>query len=185
MTRWYISNRVKRAGLTLALASPLLLGSFAQAADNLEFSGALVEAACNLHLGDEDIELNFNSVIDRYLYRYGMTPARPFELRLDDCDDSVLSRVTLSFSGTESTELPGLLAFDATSMARGVAVGLQTGSGQPLAINDSNGLRMALTTGDMVIPLQAYLKIEPTALSNQSIELGDFKATAFFALDYD
>ncbi|VXC36305.1 fimbrial protein [Pseudomonas sp. 8O] len=185
MTQWHTPNRFKRAGLALALLSPFLFGGLAQAADNLEFTGALVEAACDLHAGDDDIELDFNTVIDRYLYRYGETPARPFTLRLDDCDNSVLTGVRLTFSGTESIELPGLLAFDPSSTAKGVAVALQTAGGQPLKINDTSGLLLALPSGDMTIPLQAYLKAEPTAVTSQSIVLGDFKATAYFALDYE
>ena len=181
MTPWHTP---KWAGLALALVAPLLFGSTAQAADNLEFTGALVEAACNLHAGDDDIELDFNSVIDHYLYSFGETPARPFSLRLEDCDNSVLTGVRLTFKGTESNELAGLLAFDPVSTASGVAVALQTAGGQPLPINSASGLLLNLPAGDMVIPLQAYLKIEPTARANQSIVLGSFKATTTFALDY-
>jgi len=184
MTQWHTPNRAKRAGLALALISPLLFGGPAQAADNLEFTGALVEAACNLRAGDDDIELNFNTVIDRYLYRYGETPVRAFSLHLDDCDNSVLTGVKLTFKGTESTELPGFLAFDGGSTASGVVVGLQTAGGQLLPINDTSGMSLTLPSGNLIIPLQAYLKAEPTAQNTQAIELGNFKATAEFLLTY-
>lgn len=178
-------KRFKRAALALALLSPLLLNGFGQAADNLEFTGALVDAACNLHTGDDDIELDFNTVINNYLYTYGETPARPFYLRLDDCDNSVLTGVRLTFKGTESTELPGLLALDPSSTAKGIAVAVQTAGGQALLINNATGVLITLPDGNLVIPLQALLKAEPTAKSNQSIDLGDFKATATFALNYE
>lgn len=185
MNQWHNSGRFKRTCLALVLLSPLLVGGNADATDNLEFTGVLVEAACNLHTGDDDIELDFNTVINNYLYSYGETPARSFTLRLDDCDNSVLTGVRLTFSGTESTELPGLLALDPTSTARGVAVAVQTAGGQALPINNTSGVLIALPDGDLVVPLQARLTAEPTAKSNQSIELGDFKATAYFALDYE
>ncbi len=58
-------------GLLLAGAS----GS-ALAADNMYFHGALVAEPCTLRPGDEDIRLDFGSVIDKYLYTYGRTPGR-------------------------------------------------------------------------------------------------------------
>lgn len=185
MTTCHTPNRSMRSALALALLAPLLLASTTQAADNLEFTGALVEAACNLHTGDDDIELDFNTVINNYLYSYGETPARPFSLRLDDCDNNVLTGVRLTFKGTESLEQPGLLAFDPGSGASGAAVALQTAGGQPLPINSATGLLLALPSGNMVIPLQAYLKVEPTAKNNQAIVLGEFKATTTFELNYE
>ena len=184
MTQWHTPNRAKRAGLALALVSPLLFGGPAQAADNLEFTGALVEAACNLRAGDDDIELNFNTVIDRYLYRYGLTPVRAFALRLQACDSQLLTGARLRLTGSESTELPGLLTLDGTSTANGVVIGLQSASGQALPVNGDDAWSLALAPGDLTIALQAYLEAEPSAQSSRNIVLQRFNATAFVALDY-
>lgn len=171
------------AGLTLSLVSALLLSQSIQAADNMQFKGALVNAPCTLHPGDEELELDFQTVIDRYLYRYSETPTRPFSLRLDDCDTAVMNGAELKFTGTESPELSGFLAFDAGSTASGAAIGLQTAAGQPLLVNGT-ALSVALVPGNMEIALQAYLKAEPTARINEAIALGSFRATTHFTLEY-
>lgn len=182
MNRW-MRQRAGRAGAVLALLSPLAISPVVQAADNVEFTGTLVNAPCTLHPGDDEQELSFNSVVDSYLYRYGQTRSRPFSLRLDDCDTSVMTGVKLTFKGKESLELPGHLAFDDSSVAQGVVVGLQTAAGQALPIQGA-GITLGLTPGNMEIALQAYLKAEPVAQNNQGIVRGPFTATATFALDY-
>lgn len=180
MSRWHTPNRAIRAALVLGT---LVLSAAAQAADNVEFTGVLVHAPCTLHPGDDEQELDFSTVSARDLYVLGQTPSRSFSLRLEDCDTSVMNGVTLTFSGEESTELPGFLAFDAGSLARGVVVGLQSENGQPLPLNGA-GMNLALTPGNVLIPLQAYLKVEPTAQGNQGIVKGPFTATATFELTY-
>lgn len=65
------------------------------AADNMHFSGALVAEPCTLRPGDEDIRLDFGTVIDKYLYTYGRTPGKAFSLVLQDCDISLGNRGAL------------------------------------------------------------------------------------------
>ncbi|MFC0227457.1 fimbrial protein [Serratia aquatilis] len=177
MKQWH---EVWRPQLLLAV---LLVSSAAQAADNLAFKGALVNAPCTLRSGDEAQSLDFGSVIDKYLYSDTRTPSRPFTLHLDDCDTSVMTGVKLTFTGTESAELPGLLALDAASAASGVAIGMETAGGQALPLN-VQGSSTPLTPGNMVIALKAYVRAEPAAQASRSIVRGPFTATATFALEY-
>ncbi|MFC0228823.1 fimbrial protein [Serratia aquatilis] len=177
MKQWH---EVWRTRLFLAA---LLITPVAQAVDNLAFKGTLVNAPCTLRPGDEAVVLEFGSVIDKYLYRYTRTPSRAFSLHLDDCDTSVMTGVKLKFSGTESVPLPGLLALGGTSVARGVAIGMETQGGQALPLNVSGPVTQ-LTAGNMVLWLQAYVQAEPQAQSSRGIVPGPFSATATFALDY-
>lgn len=154
-----------------------------KAVENLQFRGGLVNAPCTLRLEDRDLTLDFGTVIDKYLYSYGRTPSKPFSLHLDDCETSVVTGVTLTFTGTESAELPGLLALDSGSVARGIAVGIANGSGQPWPLN-SPGPAINLVPGNMVISLQAYIEAEPTAKALKQIERGPFTAVATFSLAY-
>ncbi|OMQ18964.1 hypothetical protein BMI79_21520 [Serratia oryzae] len=173
-----------RKGLALLLLTPpLLMAVPAQAVDNLAFKGTLVNAPCTLRVGDEDIMLDFGTVIDKYLYSDSRTPSRAFSLHLDDCDTAVMTGVKLTFSGTESAGLPGLLVLDATSVARGVAIGMETSGGQALPLN-VQGSTTPLTPGNMVIALQAYVQAEPAAQASKGIVRGPFTATATFALEY-
>lgn len=176
MIRW---QTLPQGGLALLL---LLCGPV-KAAENLVFSGALVNAPCTLRPGDEAIELEFRTVIDKFLYSDTRTPAQPFALHLDDCDAAVAKGVKVTFMGTESTPLPGLLALDAASVARGVAIGIENSAGQPVPLNVQSAV-IPLTQGDMAIGFQAYVQIEPAAKANQGVVHGTFSATATFALDY-
>ncbi|MGT4067294.1 UNVERIFIED_CONTAM: fimbrial protein [Aeromonas hydrophila] len=181
MKRW--SLQICKRYLCLSLMAWLGWAGAAQAVDNLDFRGGLVNAPCTLRAGDEDLTLEFGTVIDKYLYTNARTPSRPFALHLDDCDTTVLTGVTLTFRGTESLELPGLLALDPSSQARGIAVGIESGAGQPWPLNGA-GATISLIPGNMVIPLQAYLEVEPTARNSQGIVRGPFMATATFSLTY-
>jgi type 1 fimbria pilin len=181
-TAWDSQN-ARRGLALLLLTAPLLMASPVQAVDNLAFKGALVNAPCTLRAGDDNIALDFGTVIDKYLYSDSRTPSRAFSLHLDDCDTSVMTGVKLTFTGIQSTGLPGLLALDAASVARGVAIGMETDGGQALPLNVQSGTT-PLTPGNMVIALRAYVQAEPAAQASQSIVRGPFTATATFALEY-
>lgn len=154
------------------------------AADNMHFSGALVAEPCTLRPGDEDIRLDFGTVIDKYLYTYGRTPGKAFTLVLQDCDISLGNTVKVTFSGAESGALPGLLKPDGGSQATGIALGLETMAGAPLALNKpSEGY--AIGKGSNSLQLQVYVRGEPEAIAQKSIGLGAFSSVATFGLEYE
>lgn len=166
-------------GLLLAGASGSGL-----AADNMYFHGALVAEPCTLKPGDEDIQLDFGTVIDKYLYANSRTPAKPFTLTLQDCDLSLGKTVKVTFNGNKSLELPDLLAPDGGSQASGIALGLETAEGKPVALNKPSQ-EMTLASGSTSLALQVYVQGEPAALAQKSIGLGAFSAVATFGLEYE
>lgn len=173
----------KRLGCVLALVAGMAAGSV-MAADNMLFHGALVAEPCTLKPGDEDIRLDFGTVIDKYLYANGRTTTKPFTLTLQDCDLSLGQTVKITFSGNKSLELPDLLALDGGSQASGIALGLETAEGKPVALNKPSQ-EMTLASGSTSLALQVYVQGEPTALAQKSIGLGAFSAVATFGLEYE
>ncbi|WP_368925985.1 fimbrial protein [Serratia marcescens] len=167
------------------LSAMLLTGASGNgmAADNLLFSGALVAEPCTLRPGDEDIRLDFGTVIDKYLYSHGRTMAKPFSLVLQDCDISLGNMVKLTFSGTESGVLPGLLAVDSSSQANGIALGLETAAGKPIILNKA-GPGFTLYKGSNTLQFQVYIQGEPQAITQKKIGLGVFSAIATFSMEY-
>lgn len=162
--------------LTVSLFSPAQAGE-----NNLNFSGALVSEPCDLDPQSQEISVDFGEVAKKYLYVNTRTNSKAFVIHLTNCDITLGSSVLVTFVGTESTALPGLLAVD-TPMT-GVAVGLEYPDGTPLLFNQaSSGL--PLVAGNNDLTFGAYIEGEPDAITNESIVSGSLAATAIFEMSY-
>lgn len=174
-----------RSGFTVMIL-PLALAIFAARGgeDNLQFRGALVAEPCVIPPGEENIALDFGTVISKYLYANQRTKSEPFILHLTECDPAIAGSVSVTFSGVESAALPGLLAPDAGSAAKGIAIGIETASGSAQPLNKPSP-SAALLAGDNRLSWQAFVQGEPAALADKSLTPGAFTATATFSLDYE
>lgn len=161
----------------------LLLSLPAIGSDNLRLHGALVAEPCSINPGDDLVEVDFGTIVDKYLYLNQRTAGHGFQLRLADCDIALGNLVKVKFKGTENSSLPGLLALNAGSQASGVAIGIETPAGQALALGQFS-TAYTLTNGSNAINLQAYVRAEPAALAAQNIQRGAFTAVATFSLEY-
>ncbi|WP_411749727.1 fimbrial protein [Serratia marcescens] len=183
-----VIQRHWRAGATVLVLAQLLsvipVGEVLAAGENnVHLYGALVAEPCVIPAGDEEIQLNFGGIVDKYLYQNTRTPGQAFSIHLADCDLTLGGAVKMTFMGTENSALPGLLAVDSGS-AKGIAIGLETADAKAVKINQVSD-KYPLREGDNVIPFRAYVQGEPMALTNQSIEHGTFNATATFSLEYE
>lgn len=167
-----------------AMAALLLCSQLSLAAENMRLHGALVAEPCVIPPGDETVVLDFDTVIDKYLYLNTRTPGQPFTLHLAQCDLSLGKTVRVTFSGTESAALPGLLALSGGSQASGIAIGMETPQGGSLPINQQ-GKAQTLVSGTNILTAQAYVQGEPDALKHKTIERGPFSAVATFSLEYE
>ncbi|WP_447889711.1 fimbrial protein [Serratia fonticola] len=177
-------DRVVKMGAVVPLLAALATGTVQAAGENVRLYGALVAEPCVIPPGEEDITLDFGTVIDKYLYLNTRTLGQSFSLHLAECDVSLGKMVKVTFLGKENMALPGLLAIDNVSQATGIAIGLETAEARPVLINQANG-KYPLQDGDNRIALKAYVQGEPVAIRNQSIGRGPFSATATFSLEYE
>lgn len=172
-------------GTPLLMIPVLLAGApVAKAVDNVYLYGALVAEPCLIPAGEETIALDFGTVIDKSLYQNTRTAGQAFSLHLTECDVSLGKTLKVTFQGTESQALPGLLALDAGSQAKGIAIGLETTGAKALPINRASE-SYRLQNGDNRIALRAYVRGEPEAIRQQRIGRGGFSATATFSLEYE
>ncbi|CAI1772235.1 Fimbria A protein precursor [Serratia quinivorans] len=181
------SGHPRTQAVALLLAQALIaipLPSLAADDNNVHLHGALVAEPCVILPGDEDITLDFGTIIDKYLYLNTRTLGQAFDIHLEECDLTLGKTVSVRFTGTESTALPGLLALDGGSEATGIAIGLETPSAQPLPLNQASN-KSLLQEGSNSIALKAYVQGEPDALREQRIERGPFSAVATFHLEYE
>lgn len=96
------------ANRMVCCAAALLLCSVpAGATENMRLHGALVAEPCVIPPGDETVVLDFDTVIDKYLYLNTRTPGQTFELHLAQCDLSLGKTVRVTFSGAESAGCRG------------------------------------------------------------------------------
>jgi len=181
------SGHLRTQALALLLAQALMavpMPTLAAGDNNVYLHGVLVAEPCVISPGDEEILLDFGTVIDKYLYLHTRTLGQAFEIHLKECDLTLGKTVSVTFTGTESNALPGLLALDGGSEASGVAIGLETSSAQPLPLNQASD-KLLLQAGNSIISLKAYVQGEPGALRGQRIERGPFSAVATFRLEYE
>lgn len=150
----------------------------------IKIRGLLVAEACTVRPGDENIIVDFGTIVDKYLYINQKTPLEKFNIHLDDCDNSIFNNVTVKFEGTENPNLPGLLAIDNGSMASGIGIELFEDSGKKIPINSLTSA-YRLENGTNILSFTANVQGEPDAIKNRSIGLGYFTATAVFNLIYD
>ncbi len=157
----------------------------ASAEDNtgrMHLYGTLLELPpCNINNGD-NIEVDFNSTGAKDLYNNGRTWDRYFTIDLEDCETSNYGLVSVTFTGPESTELPGYLQMENAST--GAAIGIAEQDGTFLGLNKTSTVTR-LTNGNVALVFRAFLQGEPTALANHSIRLGEFRATSLFILTYE
>jgi len=170
--------------LNTALIAGLLALSCAAQADNVRLHGALVAEPCVIAPGDENVRLDFGTVIDKYLYANERTHGQAFDIRLGECDLSLGKTVKVTFSGTENQSLKGLLAIEGSSQASGIAIGMETQGGQPLPLNKA-GEGYRLGAGNNTLTVLAYVQGEPEAIARRTIARGPFSAIATFRLEYE
>ena len=176
------------SGLGACFHAALIAGALASScpaqADNVRLHGALVAEPCVIAPGDENMRLDFGTVIDKYLYANERTHGQAFDIRLGECDLSLGKTVKVTFSGPENTSLKGLLAIDGGSKASGIAIGMETQAGQPLPLNKIGGAYQ-LVSGSNTLTVLAYVQGEPEAIAQRRIVRGPFSATATFNLEYE
>lgn len=180
-----ISKRRIALGLLLlitAQAGRAAGGEVKEVSNNLRFDGQLVADPCELDPASSAITLDFGTVIDTYLYLHTRTHAQPFVIKLKECDLTLGTQVEVTFKGTESTELPGLLAVTSPADS-GLAIGMSLPNGTPLPFNKTVPA-FFLHSGNSELELNGYVIGEPSALANRTLRRGVFSALATFELNY-
>jgi type 1 fimbria pilin len=177
---------VKRPRASVLLLVPLLVFSrVVTAADNMRLYGVLVAEPCVIPPGQGEIQLDFGSIMDKELYQNQRTLGQRFELKLEECDLSLGNVVTVTFTGIENPQLPGLLALEASSEAKGIAIGLETLAGERLPLGKPS-TKYDLQVGSNTLALKAYVQGEAKAIADRTIKRGTFRSvTATFKLDYE
>lgn len=164
----------------------ILFPSFLFAGDNLKFDGELVRLPCIISSGDDNISLNFGNIVDKYLYANERTLGQRITIHLINCDSSLAKVVHISFSGVENNALPGYLKVNTGSVTPGFAIGIEGGDNEGvIGINHSSQIKLKLEAGFMDVTFNAFVRGEPQAIVNRTINRGAFNAIVNFNLTYE
>lgn len=152
---------------------------------DLSFKGMVMAYPCSIAPDSERVQVDLGKISTKSLYINGKTQPVPFTIKLQNCTPSVFASVTVTFSGTENSNLADRLVISATSPgnAGGVGIGLLEEDDTPVYLNTPT---TPTSISDTVLRLnyQAFVEAEPTALANGTIATGPFTATANYTLNY-
>lgn len=165
----------------LGLTAP----SHAVTSTTVNYSGTLIALPCTVEPGMENLYVDLGVTPTKSLYRFTRTAGKVFEFRLDDCDTSLGSTITGSFTAPLYNAAEGLLDFSPGSTAKGAGIGLETVSGTPITVNDGSVYKVPIQDGNMVIRGRAYVQGEQQALATKSLVPGDFYAVLTYQLSYE
>lgn len=163
------------------LCSGLLFCSAVHSAD-VEVKGQLVFEPCTLSQASENITLSFGTIVKNYFYTADRTPPESFTIELEGCDTTIGKEAFITFRGTESIGLPGLLVPDNGTLP-GLAIGIETPEGKPLPLNKTSPA-YTLSDGTTTLNFQGYVQAEPDAIKDKTLVTGNLSATATFEITY-
>lgn len=170
-----MNNRMK----VILLSAVLLGGVNSAGAATARLYGTLVTDPCTVK--SDAIEVDFGTIVDKYLYTNTRTLGQTFVIELEDCDLSLGNVVKVTFKGTESLALPGLLTVG--NQSTGVAIGIETLQAQAVPFNKPTDA-LNLQAPNSQLAFKAYVMGEPAAITGQTIVRGAFSETSTFELNY-
>lgn len=147
----------------------------------IQFYGTVVTRACNIDPQSVDQVVDMDTVIVKTLYRNGRDRAWPFFINLTDCKITTYKTVTVTFTGTEDSELTGKLAVN--NGANGVAIALLDEKGTDLNLGIPTSTSN-LSNGSNTLKFSAYVQGRPSAIKSKSITEGSFSSVANFIISY-
>lgn len=172
------------AMMSLLAGSPVLALAATDGSATVNYSGTLIALPCTVQPGMDDLYIEMGEVFPQNLYAYTRTLGTEFSFVLEDCDTSLGTTITATFSGA-NVNAQGLLAFDSTSSASGALIGLETLSGRALPIDGTTVYSMPIADGDMTLKFRAYVQGDSAAIAAKNITPGLFWATLTYALSYE
>jgi len=134
-----------------ALSAMAAISSSAFAANSgdgtVKFTGEIVDAPCVIATDSQNQEVVLGQVKKSVFTGKGVkSTAKPFQIKLEDCDISDKTKVNVSFSGVGDTD-------DATLVSVSTEAGAATGVG--IGIYDNTNTLVAMNTGKSMTTLSA------------------------------
>ena len=173
-----------------SLAGAFLFPALAQAGNHhvvtvkggdVEFQGAVVNAACAVDAGSEDLTVEMGQVRSNEFHGLGSwTDPQAFTITLKDCDTTVSQQVSVAFRGLTDGKDPGVLAVtDGAQSAQGVGLGIFDNQGNQIIPNTQPMNFTAIQDNTTVLNFVAKYRA-----TSRPVVAGDANAQTWFTLTY-
>lgn len=171
----------------LTIAAIMALGfSAANAADQgsgkITFTGSIIDAPCSIAPGSVNQEVPLGAISNVALQANngtGVSTPVPFSIELQNCVITTPDKVTVTFTGAESTYNPDSLGL--IGDAEGAFIQLKTVDGADVKLNQATAPRTLITANSQTLDFTAQLKGGGDPLA---ILPGSFQTPATFVLAY-
>ncbi|WP_444544345.1 fimbrial protein [Pseudocitrobacter faecalis] len=152
---------------------------------DLSFKGVVVAYPCSIAPESERVPVDFGEISTKSLYATGKSTPVPFSIKLQNCNPGVFNAVTVTFSGTENSNMTDRLAIKAVTPgnAGGIGIGLLESDQTPIQLDVPTNAT-AITDTALQLNFLAFVEGEPDALSGGTLTTGPFTATANYTLNY-
>ncbi|MGP3120458.1 fimbrial protein [Serratia nevei] len=169
--------------IMLAAAMVFGVSSLANASDQghgkVTFSGSIIDAPCSIAPESEDQTVKLGAISNVALKGGGKSPARSFDIQLENCQLSTKKTVSLTFTGSTSAVDSKLLAISGTAKGAGIAITDENGT--QIELGKASTPR-TLLDGNNTLSFSAYLQGDKA--SGATIVPGEFQSVADFTLAY-
>ena len=159
--------------LSMAGVMPLMADT------DVEFSGKLVSAPCQVDTESEKQTVEFWPVVTKHFLNNEQSYPADFSIRLRECDLSLGTQVTVTFLGDKNSIKPGLFALTGTT--EGLALAITDSAGRPVLPGEGQQ-PVALTGTDNDLTWQARLQ---STGGYGTVTEGEFLAVITFQLEYE
>lgn len=174
----------------LSLAGAVLLPALVQAGNHhvvtvkggdVEFQGAVVNAACSVDASSQNLTVEMGQVRSNDFHGLGSwTDPQAFTLTLKDCDTTISQQVGIAFRGQTDGKDPGVLAVtDGAQSAQGVGLGIFDSQGNQIIPNTQPVNFTALQDNTTVLNFVAKYRA-----TSRTVVAGDANVQTWFTLTY-
>lgn len=183
---YFTSQRLK----ALSLAGAVLFSTLVQAGSHrvvtvmggeVEFQGAVVNAACVVDAGSENLTVEMGQVRSNEFHGLGSwIDSHAFTITLKDCDSRVSQQVSVAFRGLTDGKDPGVLAvIDGAQSAQGIGLGIFDSQGHQIIPNAQPINFTAIQANTTVLNFVAKYRA-----TSRTVVAGEANAQTWFTLTY-
>lgn len=174
-------NKVMMAAV-IAFGSTSMAHAADQGHGKVTFSGSIIDAPCSIAPESIDQTVELGQISNAVLKESGKSKPKNFSIKLEDCTfgtPATKNKVSLTFTGMESTAANGLLGI--TGSAKGASMAITQADGQIIKLGTPTK-EQALQEGQSTLNFAAYMQGDGALAA---ITEGEFQAVADFTLAYN